>query len=167
MSLAEIGSDWTSVVYRTRYSSLPFSTPARPVVGGHFAHLALVKADIQNGISADNPYKYGPEPKKNVTDSFIASALKTATAAKNGRVDEVEDSQDSDDSEAENDDDSSSESSTGSGSKPSSSSDDEPKSKSQSKTYSMTKSRSASRQSATGSVQAHDGNDQKHFGLDH
>ncbi|CAO1615405.1 unnamed protein product [Sympodiomycopsis kandeliae] len=34
---------------------------ARPVVGGHFMHLALQKADRANGIDAvNNPYKYGP-----------------------------------------------------------------------------------------------------------
>lgn len=33
---------------------------ARPVVGGHFMHLALAAADRANNISASNPYQYGP-----------------------------------------------------------------------------------------------------------
>ncbi|CAO1618701.1 unnamed protein product [Jaminaea pallidilutea] len=34
---------------------------ARPVVGGHFMHLALAAADKANGIDADHPYAYGPK----------------------------------------------------------------------------------------------------------
>ncbi|CAO1620100.1 unnamed protein product [Parajaminaea phylloscopi] len=37
---------------------------ARPVVGGHFMHLALAAADKANGISASNPYQYGPPTTK-------------------------------------------------------------------------------------------------------
>lgn len=135
--------------------SLTCNAVARPVVGGHFSHLALNKANIANGISDSNPYQYGPEPKRNVTDSFIQSALKTATAAKNGRIEQVAGSEADEEDDDEGASEASSSSSASNHKSSSSSSSGEIKSNSksgsqaQSKTLSMTKSRSASRQSAT------------------
>lgn len=50
---------------------------ARPVVGGHFFHLTLQKADKANGISASNPYKYGPKSNDVIGGGANVTAAET------------------------------------------------------------------------------------------